>query len=101
MAWKEYFHDAEELVTVLNARLAKENSAIRYVNLRYKLYQQAESKWLYDAKVSIACGEVMIESGQQTLALPQDLLEYLKVRPFYYQACVGFKEMVLYAHKID
>lgn len=82
MAWKEYFHDAEELVTVLNARLAKENSAIRYVNLRYKLYQQAESKWLYDAKVSIACGEVMIESGAANIGAPSRLAGVFKSATF-------------------
>ena len=82
MAWKEYFHDAEELVTVLNARLAKENSAIRYVNLRYKLYQQAESKWLYDAKVSIACGEVMIESGADNFGAPSRLAGVFKSATF-------------------
>lgn len=95
VAWEEYFADTAALVATINERLERDKAAIRYVNLKYKCAQQEESKWCYDVKLSIQENQLVIATNQGKLYLAADSLEYIRLRPFYYAACVGFKEMVL------
>ena len=38
----------------------------------------------------------MEEEQDRELELPLTQVEYLKLRPFYYAACIGFKAFVFY-----
>ena len=99
MDWQEYFQDGRQMVETINQRLEREKTLIRYVNLRYRLYGQAETKWLYDVTLQVQDENVVIATGdEQQLVLPLDEIEYIRLRPFYYAACVGFKEFSFYAH---
>lgn len=99
MDWQEYFQDAREMVLTINQRLEREKALICYVNLRYRLYGQAETKWLYDVTLVLQEDYLLVSAGDgKQILLSLSDLEYLKLRPFYYAACVGFKEFTFYAY---
>ena len=99
MDWQKYFRDAREMVQTINTRLEQEKDLIRYVNLRYRLYGQAETKWLYDVILQLQGEEVLLTTGDgKQYILPLGEIEYIKLRPFYYAACVGFKEFTFHGH---
>ena len=99
MDWQEYFQDAREMVLTINQRLEREKALIRYVNLRYRLYGQAGTKWLYDVTLVLQEDYLLVSTGDgKQILLALSDLEYLKLRPFYYAACVGFKEFTFYAY---
>lgn len=99
MDWQEYFQSPREMVQTINARLEREKELIRYVNLRYRLYGQAETKWLYDVTLKLQGEDLQLETGDgKQYVLPLDAVEYIKLRPFYYAACVGFKEFTFYGY---
>ncbi len=99
MDWQEYFQNPREMVETINTRLEREKELIRYVNLRYRLYGQAETKWLYDVTLTLAGEELLLTTGDgKQYALPLNEVEYIKLRPFYYAACVGFKEFTFHGH---
>lgn len=99
MDWQEYFQDAQQMVLTINQRLEREKERIRYVNLRYRLYGQAETKWLYDVTLLLQEANLLVSTGDgKQILLSLSELEYLKLRPFYYAACVGFKEFTFYAY---
>lgn len=99
MQWQEYFDDAQAMVETIQKRLTLEGELIRYVNLRYRLYDDRETKWLYDVKLELHDTLLIITTGDdQRMELALADLEYIKLRPFYYAACVGFKEFTFYGY---
>ena len=99
MEWQEYFQDAREMAKAISTRLEREKELIRYVNLRYRLQGQAETKWLYDITLTLTEDQLLLTTGDDKhYALPLDEIDYIKLRPFYYAACVGFKELTFYGH---
>ena len=102
MDWQEYFQSPREMVETINTRLEREKELIRYVNLRYRLYGQAETKWLYDVTLTLAGEELLLTTGDgKQYALPLNEVEYIKLRPFYYAACIGFKAFVFYNDGVE
>ncbi len=98
MEWEEYFPDGASMVAGAKRRIEGENKPIRYVNGRYKLRGEKESPWLYNISYTVAGGWLRIveEEQDRELELPLTQVEYLKLRPFYYAACIGFKAFVFY-----
>ena len=99
MDWEEYFPSARALAEAIDERLCADKERINYVNLRYKLFGEKESSWLYDISLSFK-GDCFIikEKCGATVVLNVEDLEYLKLRPFYFAACIGFKAFVLYPY---
>ena len=99
MDWEEYFPTAESLAQAVAERLYADKERINYVNLRYKKFSEKESAWLYDVTISFCdnCFTVTEKCGT-SVTLAADDLEYLKIRPFYFAACIGFKAFVLYPY---
>ena len=99
MDWEEYFPDTAALLQAAEQRLLADKERINYVNARFKLFGEPESPWLYDITLSAAQdGLIISEKNGQTIKLDNSRLDYVKLRPFYYAACIGFKAFVLYAH---
>ena len=99
MDWEEYFTDIHQLLGALEERFCKDKERINYVNGRYRLFGEEESPWLYDISFSQKDDQLIITTAMgENYSLPQERLDYLKLRPFYYAACIGFKSFVLYAH---
>lgn len=99
MDWEEYFPDTTELVQAAQQRLLADKERINYVNARFKLFDEPESPWLYDITLSAAKdGLIISEKNGQTIKVDSSRLYYVKLRPFYYAACIGFKAFVLYPH---
>jgi len=99
MDWEEYFPDASALIDAIEHKLLADKERINYTNMRYKLFDQAESPWLYDVSISYIPGFVVITDAKgQRVTLAEENIDYLKLRPFYFAACIGFKAFVLYAH---
>ena len=97
--WQEYFHNAREMVETIEKRLTTEGELIRYVNLRYKLTGEQETKWLYDVVLTLWDDTLTLKTGDgQLISLALADLAYIKLRPYYYAACVGFKEFAFYAY---
>ena len=99
--WESYFDNMDELVEVANKRLTEDKEKIRYVNMKVKLYDQPESKWYFEMSFQLVNNQLIIafDDGQKEISLPAEQVEYIKLRPFYYAACIGFKAFVLHPRK--
>ena len=53
MEWEEHFADGKAMVAGAKARIEGEDKPIRYINGRYKLAGEAESRWLYNIAYQI------------------------------------------------
>lgn len=99
MDWEEYFPTPAAMAQAIEERLNTDKERINYVNLRYKRFQEKESPWLYDVSVSFAGDSFTVrEKCGKSVKLAAKELEYLKLRPFYFAACIGFKAFVLYPY---
>lgn len=101
MDWKEHFSDAQTMITTLEQRLARDQASIRYTNLKYKLFNESETKWLYNVALQYDHEAVTIiqQDNGQIITIPFDRIEFFRVRPFYYAACIGSKSFILYAYE--
>lgn len=98
MEWEEHFPDGVCMVIGAKQRIEGEEKPIRYVNGKYKLIGEAESRWLYNISYQVDGDTLFLVEQEQDveLHLPLDKVEYLKLRPFYFAACIGFKAFVFY-----
>ena len=98
MEWEEHFPDGRAMVQGAKQRIEGEEKPIRYVHGRYKLCGKPESRWLYNIRYTVE-GETLLLTEQEQdkeVRLPLAQVEYLKLRPFYFAACIGFKAFVFY-----
>ena len=98
MEREEYFPDGARMVSGAKRSIEGEDKPISYVNGRYKLRGEKESPWLYNISYGVEGDWLRIveEEQDRELELPLTQVEYLKLRPFYYAACIGFKAFVFY-----
>ena len=54
MEWEEHFPDGRAMVQGAKQRIEGEEKPIRYVNGRYKLCGEPESRWLYNICIPAA-----------------------------------------------
>ena len=99
MDWEEYFPDGKSMVAGAQARLKADEGRIRYVNGKYKCLDSNESGWLYNITFSVQDDELVIVEQEQNnvVRLPLAQVEYLKLRPYYFAACIGFKAFIFYS----
>ena len=99
MDWEEYFANVDELLKALNERFSKDQGRINYTNGRFRLFGEKESPWLYDISFALENDKLILTTAtDEVYPLPVERLDYLRLRPFYYAACIGFKSFLLYAH---
>ena len=98
MEWEEHFENGIAMVAGAKARIEGEDKPIRYVNGRYKLCGEEESRWLFNIVYRVDGDDLLIIEQEQDneMRLPLHQVEYLKLRPFYFAACIGFKAFVFY-----
>lgn len=98
MEWEEHFENGIAMVAGAKARIEGEDKPIRYVNGRYKLCGEEESRWLFNIVYRVDGDDLLIVEQEQDneMCLPLHQVEYLKLRPFYFAACIGFKAFVFY-----
>jgi len=98
MEWEEHFENGFDMVAGAKARIEGEDKPIRYVNGRYKLCGEEESRWLFNIAYRVDGNDLLIVEQEQDseIRLPLHQVEYLKLRPFYFAACIGFKAFVFY-----
>ena len=98
MEWEEHFENGIAMVAGAKARIEGEDKPIRYVNGRYKLCSEEESRWLFNIVYRVDGDDLLIVEQEQDseIRLPFHQVEYLKLRPFYFAACIGFKAFVFY-----
>ena len=98
MEWEEYFPDGSSMVAGAKQRIEGEDKPIRYINGRYKLVGEAESRWLFNIAYRVDGDDLVIVEQEQEgeFRYPLAQVEYLKLRPFYFAACIGFKAFVFY-----
>ena len=98
MEWEEQFPDGVSMVAGAKQRIEGEEKPIRYINGRYKLRGEKESRWLYNIRYQVDGEELLIVEQEQDkeIRLPLEQVEYLKLRPFYFAACIGLKAFVFF-----
>lgn len=98
MEWEEHFSNGIDMVAGAKARIEGEDKPIRYINGRYKLIGEEESRWLFNIAYQVDGDELLIIEQEQDAEyrFPLNQVEYLKLRPFYFAACIGFKAFVFY-----
>ena len=98
MEWEEHFDNGVDMVAGAKARIEGEDKPIRYINGRYKLVGEEESRWLFNIAYQVDGDNLLIVEQEQDheICLPLNQVEYLKLRPFYFAACIGFKAFVFY-----
>ena len=98
--WEEYFSHTAEMAEGAKQRILQDEARIHYVNARYQCYGQKESEWLYNVEFWMQEGQLVIEEKEtgKMVRLAENRVEYLKLRPFYFAICVGFKNFIFYAH---
>ena len=96
--WDEYFPDGTSMVEGAKARIEGESKPIRYINGRYKLKGEKEGRWLYNIVYRAEGDELVIveQEKEGEIRVPFKDMEYLKLRPYYYAACIGFKAFVFH-----
>ena len=101
MEWEEHFENGIDMVAGAKARIEGEDKPIRYVNGRYKLCGEEESRWLFNIAYRVDGEDLLIIEQEQDseIRLPLHQVEYLKLRPFYFAACIGFKAFIFYIDK--
>ena len=101
MEWEEHFENGIDMVAGAKARIEGEDKPIRYVNGRYKLCGEEESRWLFNIAYRVDGNDLLIIEQEQDseIRLPLAQVEYLKLRPFYFAACIGFKAFIFYIDK--
>lgn len=98
MEWEEQFPGGVSMVAGSKQCIEGEDKPIRYINSRYKLCDEKESRWLYNIRYQVDGEDLLIIEQEQDkeIRLPLEQVEYLKLRPFYFAACIGFKAFVFY-----
>lgn len=97
-----YCHNASDMVKEAHQTIYESLGKLKYVNLKYKVHGQSESAWLYnvDFKINDAQCEIVFQnSDTPSILVPLEALEYLKLRPYYIAACVGFKNIIFYSYE--
>ena len=102
MEWEEHFDNGIDMVAGAKARIEGEDKPIRYINGRYKLVGEAESRWLFNIAYRVDGDDLVIVEQEQDgeFRFPLNQVEYLKLRPFYFAACIGFKAFVFYNDQV-
>ena len=97
-----YCSNAAEMIAQAHQLIYEALGKLKYVNLKYKCYGEAESAWLYNVdfrQVGERCEIVFLDADTPSITVAAERLEYLKLRPYYIAACVGFKNIVFYSHE--
>lgn len=96
-----YSKDAREMVENAHQTIYEQLGKLKYVNMKYKLKAESESRWLYNIDFMINgddCEIIFKNAADAPISLPLDALEFFKLRPYYIATCVGFKNIVFYAY---
>ncbi len=96
-----YSKDAREMVENAHQTIYEQLGKLKYVNMKYKLKAESESRWLYNIDFMIKgddCEIIFQNAADAPISLPLDALEFFKLRPYYIATCVGFKNIVFYAY---
>lgn len=99
MEWEEHYENGTAMVAGAKQVIEGESKPIRFVNGKYKRVGQAESAWLYNIRYEAEGEELVLietEKDDSMIRIPLKEVEYLKLRPFYFAACIGFKAFLFY-----
>lgn len=63
MEWEEHFPDGRAMVQGAKQRIEGEEKPIRYINGRYKLCGEPESRWLYNIRYTVEEETLLLTAG--------------------------------------
>lgn len=89
-----------EMIAAAHQTIYESLGKLKYVNLKYKCENEAESAWLYNVDFEVEgerCVIRFLNADATPITLDIDSLEYFKLRPYYIAACVGFKNIIFYS----
>lgn len=99
MEWEEHYENGTAMVAGAKEVIEGESKPIRLVNGKYKRIGQPESAWLYNIRYEALGDELVLtetEKDNGEIRIPLREVEYLKLRPFYFAACIGFKAFLFH-----
>ena len=73
MEWEEHFDNGVDMVAGAKARIEGEDKPIRYINGRYKLVGEEESRWLFNIAYQIDGDEPAKDGGRHRTLLNQGI----------------------------
>ena len=91
-----------EMIEAAHQMIYESLGKLKYVNLKYKVKDTAESGWLYNVDFGIQdknCLIKFLNADEDPISLPVDKIDYFKLRPYYIAACVGFKNIIFYSRE--
>lgn len=85
--------DIDSLIRELLNYIEKEKCIIRLINI--KLHTQSEeSRWYYDVKLEVHHRKLLVKELESVYYFDCEQITMVKVRPFYFAACIGNKNLV-------
>lgn len=97
MDWLEQFSSPEAIPGALALWREAQGEALTHLNMRIKLKEEAESPWFFDVRDEVV-GEhwLLYARGDDQLyaEVPLAQLEWVRIRPYYRAACIGFKNSI-------
>ncbi len=91
------FSDAQALLADCMDFLNRDKKKIRYINVKWMDEAGIESRWYYNVYIQQEKDDFVIynvDEYDEAVRVPLNRLKQLKIRPYYYAACVGFKNIV-------
>lgn len=83
----------DSLIRELFNFLEKEKCAIRLINI--KLYTlMEESRWYYDVKLEMHHRKLLVKELESVYYFDCEQIKMIKIRPFYFAACIGNKNLI-------
>lgn len=97
MDWVEHFTSPEEMSEAIAVWRKEQGTALTHLNMRIKLYQEEESPWFFDVEHQLQADVWRVfnrENGQVYASVPINEIEWVRIRPYYRAACIGFKNFI-------
>lgn len=97
--WEAHYPDGRALVKAAYHMIFEELGKIRYVNLKIKIQGEKESRWYFETHFALVDDRLVLSGNavpDGRMSVPVNQIEYLRLRPYYYAICVGFKNFIFY-----
>lgn len=92
-----------EMIEAAHQMIYESMGKLKYVNLKYKVKDTTESGWLYNVDFEVQDDKCLIKflnADEEPISLQVDEIDYIKLRPYYIAACVGFKNIIFYSREL-
>lgn len=97
--WENHYANGKAMAEAAQQIILQDLGKIRYVNLKIKEQGKKESGWFFEVLFEVTPEHLIITGDallENRLVIPVDDIEHIRMRPYYYALCVGFKNFIFY-----